>query len=96
MSYSFSVAAADKAALKLLIADKVAEVVHQQPVHAKDQAAILANANAILDVLPDSKDSHQLQASLSGYVSGNWQDEQVTELSQASITANIGWARKAD
>lgn len=96
MSYSFMFRAADKAAAKAQVAEKVAEVVRIQPVHAADQAAILANANAVIDLLPDAKEGFEIAGSLSGYVSGEWDRNSLVELNQASISANIGWARKTD
>lgn len=96
MSYSLSIRAADKAAAKTLIAEKVAEVVAAQPVHAADQPAILANANAAIDLLPEAKEGFEIAASLSGYVSGEWDGSKLIELNHVSISASIGWARKAD
>lgn len=94
MSYSFSAKAATKSELKSLIAEKVAEIAHQQPVHAADQAQIVANANAIIDLLPENVEGRELQATINGYLSGTWDNEQITELTQVSINANIGWVTK--
>lgn len=96
MSYSFMFRAANKAAAKAHIADKVAEIVQQQSVHSADKDAILSNANAIIDLLPDAKEGFEIAGSLSGYVSGEWDRNSLAELNQASISANIGWARKTD
>lgn len=69
MSYSFSVLAADKAAAKVAVATKFDEmVVASQPVHAHDRAAVLANANAVIDLLPDD-DTKDVSVSCNGYVS---------------------------
>ncbi len=96
MSYSIIVRASTKEEAKTQIAEKVAAIVHQQPTHSVDQAAILANANAIIDLLPDDKDGYEISGSLSGYISGTWDNGQMTELTQASIGANIGWVRKTE
>lgn len=95
MSYNFSIRAADKAAAKAQVAEKVAEVVHSQPVHAVDQSAILANANAFIDMLPEAKEDHEIAGNLSGYVSGEWANGELVELTSARIEASIGWVRKA-
>lgn len=94
MSYSFNAKAATKSELKSLIADKVAEIAHQQPVHAADAAQIVANAYVIIDLLPDNVEGRELSASINGYLSGTWDNEQITELTQVSINANIGWVTK--
>jgi hypothetical protein len=91
MSYSFSLRAANKAAAKEAVTAKVAEVVAQQPVHAADQAHIIANAHAAIDLLVDSKEGYEVGISCSGYVSGNWKGEEFTELTAASIGAQAGW-----
>lgn len=96
MSYSINIRAADKAAAKAQVAEKVAEIVHAQPVHAADQAAILANANSVIDLLPDAKEGFEISGNLSGYLTGEWDNGQMTSLTQASVGANIGWVRKVD
>lgn len=94
MSYSFTLRAANKADAKAAIEAKVTEVVAQQPVHAADQAAILANAQAILDLLPESKEGCEIGVTMNGYVSGTWQGNALEELTQASVSAQIGWVSK--
>lgn len=94
MSYSFTIRAATKAEAKSLIAAKVAEIAHQQPVHATDHDQIVANAHAIVDLLPENVEGREIAATVNGYVSGTWDNEQLTELTQVSISANIGWVTK--
>jgi hypothetical protein len=53
MSYSFDVTASTKDEAKAKVAEQFATVVAQQPNHAKDQAAILANVSAVIDLLAD-------------------------------------------
>lgn len=96
MSYSISIRAADKAAAKAQVAEKVAQIVHAQPVHAADQKAIVANANAVIDLLPDAKEGFEISGNLSGYLTGEWDNGQMTSLVQVSVGANIGWVRKVD
>jgi len=69
MSYSFSVKAATKAAAKEAFAAKFDEaVVAHQPIHSRDRAAVLANANTTIDLLADD-DSKDVMVSANGYVS---------------------------
>jgi len=69
MSYSFSVIASDKSAAKAAVAAKFDEmVVAQQPIHARDRAAVLANAGAVIDLLADV-DTKDVRVSCNGYVS---------------------------
>lgn len=96
MSYSISIRAANKADAKNQVAEKVAEIVHAQPVHSIDQAAILANAGAVIDLLPDAKEGFEIAGNLSGYLTGEWDNGQMTSLVQVSVGANIGWVRKVD
>lgn len=71
MSYSFSIRAANKTAAKAAVAAKFAEIVRDQPVHARDNAAVLANAGAVIDLLADD-DSKDIIVNCNGYVS--WSD----------------------
>lgn len=71
MSYSFNVQAASKAAAKEAVATKFDEVIASQPIHARDKAAALANANAVIDLLADD-DARNISVSVNGYV--GWQE----------------------
>lgn len=92
MSYSFSVKAPDKAAAKAAVEKEFERVVSFQPIHERDRAAAMANANAVIDLLVDDPNCH-VSVSLSGYVS--WRgtlkegvpDESNT-LSSASVAAS--------
>lgn len=69
MSYSFNLKAANKEAAKLAVAAKFDEmVVAGQPVHARDREAVLANANAVIDLLADN-DTKDVSVSMNGHVS---------------------------
>lgn len=69
MSYSLSVKAADKAAAKEAVAAKFDEmVVAQQPIHARDRAAVLATAGAMIDLLADD-DTKDVSVSCNGHLS---------------------------
>jgi hypothetical protein len=71
MSYSFSVRAANKTAAKAAVAAKFAEIVRDQPVHARDNAAVLKNASTVIDLLADD-DGKDIIVNCNGYVS--WSD----------------------
>lgn len=96
MSYTIHIRAADKASAKAQVSEKVAEIVHAQPVHAADQAAIVANAGAVIDLLPDAKEGFEICGNLIGYLTGEWDNGQMTSMLHVSVGANIGWVRKAD
>lgn len=85
MSYSFSVMAADKAAAKAAVAAKFDEMVASQPVHARDRAAVLANANAVIDLLADD-DTKDVRVNFNGYVS--WTNPASEEPAFNSVAIN--------
>jgi hypothetical protein len=89
MSYSFGVRAANKAEALAAVAAKFDEIIAQQPPHAADRAAVLANAGAVLDLLaPD--DTKDVVVSLNGYVSWANPDD-VTQLTAAAVSASAGY-----
>ena len=68
MSYSFSVKAATKEAAKKAAEEAYDAMVVQQPIHARDKAAAMANAAAVIDLLVEDAELH-VSVSLNGYVS---------------------------
>ncbi|UIF87971.1 hypothetical protein [Cupriavidus sp. UYPR2.512] len=68
MSYSFRVLAAGKDEAKAAVEVEFDKVVGSQPVHARDRAAVLANANAVIDLLDDD-DAKDVSVTCGGYVS---------------------------
>jgi hypothetical protein len=68
MSYSFSLIAANKAALLELAAFKLKAVTETQPEHAHDMPAALANLNAHLALIPEPREGQQVGASMHGSV----------------------------
>lgn len=67
MSYSFSVRAADKESAKKAVADQLAEVVRQQPVHARDVELAQSNVDRAVDTLKDVPD-HDVVVSAHGSI----------------------------
>lgn len=70
MSYSFNVKAVTKAKAKAAVEAEFDKVIQEQPVHAQDKAAALANANAVIDLLADN-DNQDVGVSCNGYAT--WQ-----------------------
>ena len=91
MSYSFNVKAANKAAAKEAVAAKFAEVVAAQLVHEKDQAAVLANAGAVIDLLADD-DTKDVSVSCNGYVS--WPGPDASALNSVSVACSASHAAR--
>lgn len=71
MSYSFSITAETKDGAKAAVASRYDGLMIAQPVHAHDRSAVLANANAAIDLLVND-DNKDIQVSCNGYVTGNW------------------------
>lgn len=88
MSYSFTVKAPNKAEAKQAVEEAFDKVVAQQPIHARDRAAAIANASAVIDMLVDDPDFH-ISVSVNGYV--GWREvlnaEGSNPLSSASVSA---------
>ncbi|MBB2915875.1 hypothetical protein [Cupriavidus alkaliphilus] len=94
MSYSFNVRAANKDEAKTAVEVEFEKVVAGQPVHARDRAAVLANAYAAIDLLGDD-DSKDIGVTCAGYVS--WQSAEPPEsvpLTSASISASAGYVSR--
>lgn len=94
MSYSFNIRAATKAEAKAAVEAKFDEVIAGQPVHVRDRAAALANANAVIDLLADD-DTQDVGVTCSGYVS--WSGAEPPEtvpLTSASASASAGYLRR--
>ncbi|RWA45722.1 hypothetical protein AU476_39550 [Cupriavidus sp. UYMSc13B] len=91
MSYSFSVRAANKDEAKTAVEVEFEKVVASQPVHARDRAAVLANAYAVID-LRGGDDAKDVSVTCGGYVS--WQTAEPPEsvpLTSGSISASAGY-----
>jgi hypothetical protein len=95
MSYSFGIKAANKAAAKEAVAAKFDEIVVQQPMHARDYAAILANTNATIDLLADD-DTKDIAVSCNGYLSwgGTGEVSDASPIGTASISCTASNAHR--
>lgn len=89
MSYSFSVRAANKAALGAAISDELNKVVAQQAVHKTDAAQALHAATSLLDLTFDDP-ARDLAASVSGSI---WVADAGVE--QISLSINISHTTRA-
>jgi len=93
MSYSFGVTVPTKAAAKEEIVRKMDAVVGQQPAHEADAKQVLANANAAIDLLQDDP-ARDVSVSMSGYVSGTWDGNELVKLSGVSISVTASLATR--
>jgi hypothetical protein len=95
MSYSFNVQAASKDAAKAAVAAKFDEVIAVQPIHARDKAAALVNANTVIDLLMDD-DTRDISVSVNGYVSwlDNLREDDTNPLQGASVSASAAYVAK--
>jgi hypothetical protein len=96
MSYSFSVKESTKDAAKDAVAAKMQEtVLPTQPMHWRDYAAILANANATVDLLADD-DTKDIAVSCNGYLSwsGSGEVSDASPIGTASISCTASNAHR--
>lgn len=93
MSYSFTVAAADKAAAKQRISEEFDRVVHQQPSHAADRDAAVAVGQAFVDALRDPGAGEEIHVNMYGSV--GWKHDEPGALTSAGVTANASIRAKA-
>ena len=93
MSYSFIIKAATKDAAKESVMAKFNEIVDQQPFHARDRVAVLANVGAVIDLLTDD-DTKDISVSCNGYVS--WASGGIDDaaFNSASISCSAGYVNR--
>lgn len=91
MSYSFSVKAATKPEAKAAVAAEIDRVIGAQPIHARDKAAAIVNASAVIDLLADDvAGGHVIAVSCNGYV--GWQEVLREDCSNPLISASVSAA----
>ena len=94
MSYSFSVKASTKDEAKAAVAAEFNKVVATQPIHARDKAAALANASAVIDLLSDDVPAgYVIGVSCNGYVGWreNLRDDGSNPLNAASVSSSASY-----
>lgn len=87
MSYSFSVQADNKSAVKAKLAVEFAAVVRGQPDHAKDMLPALSAANVFVDLLLDDPNK-DVRVSLNGSLAGEWVGGGLVNTLGANVTVN--------
>jgi hypothetical protein len=89
MSYSFSIRAANKQVAKDAVARRMAEVVNQQPTHARDLAAVVLNANTVIELMNDDP-TKDVVVTCTGYLSwhGGTESEECFVGANMSCSAN--------
>lgn len=87
MSYSLAVKAATKELAKQAVQVEFDKMVALQPIHSRDRAAALANANTVIDLLADD-DTKGIAVSFNGYVSWGAGDDQPLSTVSVSCAAN--------
>lgn len=87
MSYSFQIKAATKAEAKEAVAAKFDEVVASQSIHARDRAAVLANANTVIDLL-DTNEAKDVSVSCNGCLSWTGGADQPDVFTSASVACS--------
>lgn len=91
MSYSFSVRASDKAAAIEACKARMAEVVQQQPCHAADHDAAIANMEAVVGLVAEDPSMH-VAVSMSGYLGGEWAQGELARVTSANVMCQAGLA----
>ena len=93
MSYSFSLSATTKTEAKEKIAGEFEKIVAGQAVHKKDQQIAVAACEDFINLM-DYDDSKDIVMSVSGTLSGNWAQSDVTSLTGASFSVIVALAPK--
>jgi hypothetical protein len=94
MSYSFSIKGETKALAKQGVASEFDKIAYAQPIHARDRAAVLANANAVIGLLADD-DTKDVSVSCNGYVAWSIQgDTADVPLNSATISCSASHANR--
>jgi glucokinase len=88
MSYSFNLVASSKNAAKLAVQAKVAETAQMQPCHAIDVNQATEAAYAFISLLPEDE-TKDVYVAMAGYVSGDWSQGELLNLSGVSLNINV-------
>lgn len=87
MSYSFSIRAKNKDEAGQKVADEMATVVANQPVHATDQQAVQNAAEAFINMLAEPGENELIAVSI--YGSLGWRSENEFTSSSIGVTAGL-------
>lgn len=89
MSYSFQFVAPTKDEAKIKVVAEFENVVAQQPIHARDQAAAIAAAHAFIDLLDDAEGKY-IQVACHGSVSYYSGSSDAAALAQVPLSGAAG------
>lgn len=90
MSYSFYFTAPSKDDAKRQVAEKMADIVKQQPNHKVDQEAAVNAAGAFIDVVHEPREGEEVYVSMSGSVGWRHASDPVEHTNaNVSVTATI-------
>lgn len=93
MSYSYTVRAATAALALAAVSAKFDEIVAQQPTHAKDKDAVLANAKNAVEIL-EVDESRDVLVSGSGFVSWSTDEDGQPKFSSVNIATSASLVAK--
>jgi hypothetical protein len=88
MSYSFQVKATSRAGAKDAVAAEFDKMVEFQKIHARDKAIVLANANAVIDLVEEPADDFVLSVTCNGYLSWTVTDPDVDAQKFSGVSVN--------
>lgn len=89
MSFSFQLKAKTKDEIRTQAADKLKEIVSQQPIHVKDSGAVQGVIDSYLGLVDEPGDDKALIVSVSGYVSFNAGNTDQTQISLVGANINV-------
>lgn len=90
MSFSFNCKAATKAELLVKVRAEMTQVVQNQPIHAVDEGAVIATADAYINMVREDDTTKDFQVSVNGSCWGS-----DNKLNQINIGVSAGLIDKA-
>ncbi len=92
MSYSLIAKAETKELAKQAVVLELDKIISYQPVHAKDRAIILANANAVIDLLGEEDPTKDISVSCNGYLC--WSDTEQASFTTVSVSCSASHVKR--
>lgn len=89
MSYSFTIRAATKQALKDKAAESITAQVANQPPHQRDIEAIRQTCNGFVDSLTEPGEGKEIVLECYGSISGVWENGAYSAYTNNSITCRV-------